>query len=649
MYVHSFRKLLLFLAFTAVVSRPCLAQAPSASEEKTESENHEAVKDELTSISNDATRMADLESYMDGLIGGLMKAEHVAGVTVSIVAGNQVVLSKGYGLGNVQDGLPVSADKTRFQIASITKLFTWTAVMQLVEEGKLDLHTDIQEYLPGLTIPKTYAKPITMAHLMSHTAGLEDRPIGLFDSRQMPLRDALKENLPKRIRPPGQLFSYSNHGTAMAGLIVANLSGLTWEEYVQQNILAPLGMKETRTNQPYTEEIDANMSRGYRYSRGQYIPQPYAYCPIAPAAAITTTADDMTRFMRAHLNQGKFAGAHILQPPTVELMHSDLHRNHPLATPGAHGFLVYERNTIRSIGHNGGMLCFFSDLRLYPAQDIGIFVAQNTAGKTIVHRIADEFFDRYVASVESSVESSGLSQVSPHPAISGLYTELTRNESGVAKINRILSPVRVRTSSTGTLWIGDREYQAVTPLEFKSERDARAVFVLDENGHPKNMFVGFVSFDRVPWYELPRFQLGLLTTSLITLASAVVGWPMLTFARWSLNAPIRETKGGYFLLTLATWSMSLVSILIVGFIAINSSNPQPFYRNEISVVRAVVHASPLFCLGMILAGYCTVRVWRRKAWTLRWRLHYSLVFAALLSLGWFFHHWNILQIWNPTI
>ena len=601
------------------------------------------------SDSNDATRMADLESYMDGVIAGLMEAEHVAGVTVSIVSGNQVLLSKGYGLANVQDGLPVSADKTRFQIASITKLFTWTAVMQLVEQDKLDLHTDIQEYLPELTIPKTYADPITMAHLMSHTAGFEDRPVGLFDSQQMTLRDALQTNLPKRVRPPGHLFSYSNHGSAIAGLIVANVSGVTWEDYVQQNILAPLGMKETRTEQPYTEEIDANMSRGYRYSSGQYIAQPYTYCPIAPAAAITTTADDMTRFMRAHLNQGLFSGVHILQPPTVELMHSDLHRNHPLATPWAHGFHVHEQNSVRSIGHNGGMLHFFSNLRLYPTQDLGIFVAQNTAASTIVNHIADAFFDRYVAPVEHVAKSSGLSQVSPHPAVSGLYTRLTRNESGVTKISRILSPVRVRTSPAGTLWIGDREFQAISPLEFKSDRDAKAVFVLDEKGRPKNMFLDFVSFDRIPWYELPRFQLGLLTTCLITLASAVVGWPVLTFARWSLNAPALEPKGDHLALTFVAWSMGLVSILMVAFVAMNASSAGPFFRNEISAVRALVHASPLFGIGVLLSGFCTVRAWRNSAWLLRWRLHYSLVFAALFSLTCFFYHWNILQFWNPTI
>ena len=599
--------------------------------------------------SADATRMADLESYMDGLIGGLMKAEHVAGVTVAIVAGNQVVLSKGYGLANVQEGLPVSADKTRFQIASITKLFTWTAVMQLVEQGTLDLHTDIQEYLPELKIPKTYGEPITMAHLMAHTAGFEDRPIGLFESRQVSLLNALKENLPERIYPPGEFFAYSNHGSAIAGLVVENLSGLTWEEYVEQNILTPLGMTETRTQQPYREEIDANMSRGYRYARGQYIPQSYAYCPIAPAAAITTTADDMTRFMLAHLNKGQLSGVPILKPATIELMHSDLHRNHPRTTPCAHGFFVYEQNPTKSIGHNGGMLSFRSNLRLYPDRNMGIFVAQNTSSSRMVYQITDAFFDRYVAPVENIVNSSDLNKVKPHPAIPGLYTQLTRNESGVAKLNKILAPTKVRSSSTGTIWIGDQEFQAITPLEFKDDRGKNAVFVLDDKGRPKHLFWGRVSFDRVPWYELPRFQIGLLTTCLIVLATAVLGWPLLVYVRWSMKTPIPEARRGHFLLTLATWSVALVSIFMVAFMAMNAANSEPFFRNEIPTVRALVHASPLFGLGVILSGFCIVRIWRRKAWTLRWRLHYSLVVAALFSLAWFFHHWNILQIWNPTI
>ena len=644
MYIRSIRKLLILLTMAAMV-RSGFAQSPRQSDENTESETNSAVKDERTT-----TRMADLESYMDGLIGGLMKAQHVAGVTVSVVADNQVVLSKGYGLANVQEGLPVSADKTRFQIASITKLFTWTAVMQLVEQGKLDLHTDIQEYLPELMIPKTFAEPITMAHLMAHTAGFEDRPIGLFDSRQVPLLEALKEDLPKRVRPPGKFTSYSNHGTAIAGLIVANQSGLTWEEYVQQHILAPLGMKETRTRQPYDEAIDVNMSRGYRHARGQYIAQPYTYCPIAPAAAITTTANDMTRFMLAQLNHGEFAGGRILKPATLELMHGDLHRNHPQAAPTGHGFWVHEQSSIRSVGHNGEILCFLSNLRLFSAQQVGIFVAQNTpTTPPIARRITDEFFDRYIAPDNQVAPASEPNDVSPHPAIFGLYAGLRRNESGVTKLGKIVRPTKVREGRSGTVWIGDLEFQAITPLEFKSDRNIKAVFVLDEKGRPKHMFVGGSAFDRVPRYQHPGFQFGLLAACLITFATAVLGWPALPLVRWSMNVSVPESYRGHFLLTLVTWTTALMSMLMVALIALNAENSEPFVRNKIPVIRAVVYASPLFGIGVILSGFCAMRSWQKRAWSLRWRLHYSLVFAALCSATWFFYHWNIVQFWNITI
>ena len=149
--------------------------------------------------------------------------------------------------------------------------------------------------------------------------------------------------------------------------------------------------------------------------------------------------------------------------------------------------------------------------------------------------------------------------------------------------------------------------------------------------------------------SLPKFQIGLLATCLIVLATSVLGWPMLSFARWSFYAPAREPMRGYFLLTFVAWTMALVSILVVAFIAMNASDSESFVRNEIPAVRALVHTSPLYGIGVLMSGICIVLVWCKGDWLLRWRLHYSLVFAALLSLTWFFYHWNILQFWNPTI
>ena len=210
-----------------------------------------------------------LEAFVDGVIESQMEEKHVAGVTVAIVFEDDLILAKGYGYADVENKIPVDPHKTLFQIQSVTKLFTWTALMQLYEQGKVDLDTDVNQYLKTLKIPDTFPQPITIRHLMAHTSGL-DELIVIGTNRKdadsmLPLREVLAKDFPDRIRPPGEISSYSNHGTKLAGLIIEEVSGLTWEDYVRKNIMDPLQMTNATPYQPVPERIISNMSKGYSW------------------------------------------------------------------------------------------------------------------------------------------------------------------------------------------------------------------------------------------------------------------------------------------------------------------------------------------------------------------------------------------------
>ena len=181
-----------------------------------------------------------LESFFDGMMNDHLKSKHIAGAVVAVVKDGNIVLKKGYGYSDYENKRPVSPDSSLFRIGSISKTFTWIAVMQLAAQGKLNLDEDVNVYLTDFEIPDGKGGPITLRNLMTHTPGFEDRLLGIFGRDEKTIRpygEILKEQLPERVRPSGVEMSYSNHGTGLAAYIVENVSGLKWNENVEQNII----------------------------------------------------------------------------------------------------------------------------------------------------------------------------------------------------------------------------------------------------------------------------------------------------------------------------------------------------------------------------------------------------------------------------
>ena len=160
----------------------------------------------------------------------------------------EIFFTKGYGYADVAARKKVDHETTLFQIGSNAKLFTWTAVMQLVEQGKIDLNADVNTYLTDWKVPATFPEPITMAHLMSHSAGLEDSIVGIFarsEEALIPIVPLLEQKFPARVMPPGELSAYSNLGAGLAAYIVQEVTGMPWHDYIRKNILEPLEMHHT--------------------------------------------------------------------------------------------------------------------------------------------------------------------------------------------------------------------------------------------------------------------------------------------------------------------------------------------------------------------------------------------------------------------
>src|SRR5688572_3113346 len=279
--------LALGVAFTAAAQQPPV-DVPPANETAPATSAAPAPADAMPGPTDRLTA-ADLEAWLDGFMPYALEQTDVAGSVVAVVKDGKVVLEKGYGFSDLAKRTPVDAQRTLFRPGSISKLFTWTAVMQLVEQGKLDLDADVNQYI-DFKIPPYNGKPVTLRNIMTHTSGMEEVIRGLIanDEKEiLPLEATLKHWIPARIYEPGSTPAYSNYATALAGYIVQRVSGMPFEQYVAKNIFAPLQMQHSSFSQPLEKHLMPLVSKGYKTaSDGK--PQPYEYINLAPAGSLAS-------------------------------------------------------------------------------------------------------------------------------------------------------------------------------------------------------------------------------------------------------------------------------------------------------------------------------------------------------------------------
>ncbi|MGH9711659.1 MAG: serine hydrolase domain-containing protein, partial [Candidatus Acidiferrales bacterium] len=305
---------------------------------------------------------ADLEAFFDGLVPLQIERDDIAGAVVAVVRDGKVVFAKGYGYADLAKKKPVSADDTLFRCGSISKLFTWTAVMQLVQDGKINLDVDINQYL-DFKVPEPFGKPITMRNLMTHTPGFEEtiRDLITADTKHIPsLHDYLVNHEPQEIFAPGTTGAYSNYGATLAGYIVQRVSGQDFNDYVEQHIFGPLEMTRATFRQPLPANLAPLMSNGYQLASSGA--KPFEVVTAFPAGSVAISAMAITHFMIAHLQDGTYNGAQILKPETVKLMHSRQYAPDPRVNAMCLGFYEETRNGHRIIGHGGDTEYFHSDL-----------------------------------------------------------------------------------------------------------------------------------------------------------------------------------------------------------------------------------------------------------------------------------------------
>src|ERR1051326_1148371 len=346
------RRVLSFMLLLAMLAACAVAQVPTPTPAPPTPQQAAAGEPKVPEPPHELTE-ADVHAFLDGFMPMQLERENIAGAVVLVVKNGSVLFAKGYGYSDVAKKTPVTADATLFRPGSISKLFTWTAVMQLVEQGKVDLDRDINDYL-DFKIPPRFGKPITLRNIMTHTPGFEEQIKDLINQEGAPmasLKQYLAEHIPERIFPPGTTPAYSNYGAALAGYIVERVSGRPFNDYVAENIFKPLGMARSTFVQPLPPDLKPLMSGAYNL--GSDKPKPFEVIAEAPAGALAATAGDLAHFMIAHLQNGKYETTQILRPDTAQQMHSRQFGLSPALNGMCLGFYEESRNGHRIFGHGG--------------------------------------------------------------------------------------------------------------------------------------------------------------------------------------------------------------------------------------------------------------------------------------------------------
>ncbi|WP_247118672.1 serine hydrolase domain-containing protein [Kordiimonas marina] len=592
----------------------------------------------------------DLDVFVDTMVATQRSLLDISAMTVSIVKDGKLIFSKAYGTQDIDRHIPATADKSTFRIGSTSKLFTWTAVMQQVERGNLDLDTDVNKYLKTFQIPATFKEPITLRHILTHTAGFEDGALGYlinYDPKtSLPLQAAMAKYIPKRVNKPGAYSSYSNYAVALAGLIVQNVSGVPFADYIRQNIFAPLGMNHSTFREPLPDALMGGRTVGYARKMGGEEAQPFEIISsFAPAGSMSSTADDMAKFMIMHLNNGRFGDVRLLKEATAKQMHSVLFQADKRLPGMAHGFYEEYLNGHRLIGHGGDTMQFHTNLMLDEAEHLGIFVSYATeTGRHGRDQFIKSFYDHYYP--------MPLKQITPPAdfnsraeAYAGEYKFWRRNFSTIEKAGGILGgSVTVAPTGKNTLMIGGvfepRQYVEVGKDLFRQVDGTRTLaFGRNADGKVQDLYFDFLPFmalSRAPAFEGKLFTLVLPLVCILILLSVFTGW---IYRRKDYRA-MDGTDRMAIRFSMAAAGVNLLYLIALGVIV--ASYGETLYEG-IPTIFAVNQTLTLVAVLMMLGVvWCAVRVWRRGRWTMGRRIHYSLVALAAVYLSLFYYYWNML-------
>jgi len=593
-----------------------------------------------------------VEQAIDAFVEPEMDRIGIPGGVVAVVWQGEVLLTKGYGIADRERDMPADPSHSMFRMASVTKLFTWVAVMQMVEEEKLDLDADINTYMSTVQIPDRNGEPITMRQLMTHTPGFADRLIGLWSASEdelAPLETIMLDLMPERIYAPGEVASYSNYGTALAGHIVAELSGQTWHAYVQENIFNQLGMVFTTVDQPTPERFAEHLAKGYSGTPDNLSLGSNEYLRLQAAGAAQTTADDMATFMVELMT-----GDTLLRRETVETMLTPQHGYHEDFSHIAHGFFQMPIGPFKGIGHTGDSTYFHSSFMMIPEQEFGVFAVFNHEQCTPVSRgVAPQLVETFlVGGVDVGEPKAMAVDVSE---FAGIYGSTRHGANDITRLNMIVDHLVLASDGEGRLIAKGRGFDPEGTLIMATgdhifqdaSRSKGIAFLRDDGGTVRYAALGhapLVDYKKLPAYATPNGTLVIAGGSALLATLVLVGMVLSSLVRRVLRSRAEDDSGIDLLARLANASIALSIVGAFVCLALAMRDPLQILFGMYPMMYAaqILSWASVTILPALLV--ITAVAWRSSTAGVLGRVR--MLAASIAGIGgvWWFYYWGLLGL-----
>jgi CubicO group peptidase (beta-lactamase class C family) len=572
----------------------------------------------------------DVQTHFDSIMALLMKREGIAGAAVTVVNDGKILFARGYGYADIERKVPLSAETTLFRQASVSKLFTWTAVMQLVEQGKLDLDVDVVRYL-DFPIPSPSYSRVTLRNLMTHTAGFQEVPHRPAAGHRADVEGVW----PPQIFQPGTTAAYSNFGAMLASYIVARVSGEPFERYVDERIFKPLNMTHSTFVQPPPAALAPDMSSGYWRIEASPIP----FTPVAGVGSggLSASSTDMGRFMLAHLQQGQLDGVRILKAESVERMHRRHFASMPAMNGTTLGWFEREWNGLRGLWHGGDLPGFHSLVYVVPEAGVGLAFSQNTdPGGTVRFTVVNGFLDRYFPSTTRP------DRIAPDfneaRAVEGRYQPSRRIDSPVRRFGSLRQQSWIESHADGTLTYGTNArggpqiLERIAPLLYQA-RDGQARLGFRRNAAGTWEAVPdqpYVTLQRVPWFEDREFVEQSIAGCLVFFGLSVLAWPVGAAVRRYYGVSTRLDDGAR---RRKAWTRTIcmVELCCVGFGIWFFQEKLPTPDNDVWI-RALQGAGVIAATGALAASWNLWRCVRTRDISWAAKVHAVGCWAAALII-----------------
>jgi len=632
----------------AALAQPAAATAPQ--QQVPEAPSGPGADHPVAGVASHVLDATDLSAWLDGRVPYALKTGDIAGLTLSVVKDGKVLLQKGYGYADVKAKIKMDPNESLVRLGSTSKPFTWTAVMQLVQQGKIDLDRNVNDYL-DFKISEKFGKPITMRDLMNHRAGFEEglKDLLSYDPASPTTERYLKDHPRPMLFAPGKVPGYSNYGVALAGYIVQRVSGEPFDAYVERHIFKPLGMRHSTFTQPVPKDFPGFLSKGYAVASEP--PSPFEMVITAPAGSLTSTAADMARFMLAHLQQGSLDGQQILDPATTALMHSPTESADPGFGVMAHGLFYGMQNGRKVLGHGGDTIVYHTEMNLLPDEGVGIFFTYNSRGKDdAVYAARKELFDGFMDRYFPAPPAVALPTLASAPAdaqrIAGRYEGSRRVEHGFLSVLYLLQQSVITAHPDGTISMpdltgGTATFREVGPQLWRKV-DGEQLLALKQIDGVKTVLDSDNPISVMQEASFARsapLNLSLLLFAVVVLGCTLLAWPLGALLRRAERAVSGVSPAQKRLRRIQRVAVAVAVVyLFAWFLLIKPvlSTDVAVYSYKIDWLVGVLEVSGLLALAAAVAGVWTAwRMLRTDAAPLArgWSVVVALALVAVVWLG----------------